>query len=494
MIFPRSITAGVVSILLCFLLVLPLGSLYGLRLLPGWFFLVYAFAILTVSFAWSSDWMFDRPGAWRWVRLVFWLTGMFGALLSGYAAHRVVSVPTLDPAREAQLFQPNSVSKVLIVDNAADLYREAANSISEMPGSISERPKVFASSIDARRAPKTKEAVVWLGENAKALELLRKAAKMPACQFTDLHQATVFTSRGEQLPALHPLGILLAHSVRQRQAQGDLDGAWSDLEVMFRIARQWSGNVTVWEAFHGHFIERQALVLAMAWAADPKQSVERLHAARDAWRKLPLQPDPAGPIRAEARIMRNTELLPRSELKGMALVMLAEPHNAPGLWNTNMVDLFTTPWELARASRAYRLLFASKIDEAKLDAWHAGRGQDAYNAWGGWSSLSTTAGKPKDIAPATLQEIYQSTPQLGVIIPPMDGYLREHDRNEVGRCALVQILALRAWQLRHDGRLPESLTDLVTSDEIDDLPSDPFTPNHLFWISPVFRSRAAFAR
>ena len=432
MIFPRSITAGVVSILLCFLLVLPLGSLYGVRLLPGWFFLVYAFAILTVSFAWSGDWMFDRPGAWRWVRLVLLLTGMFGALLSGYAAYRVVSVPTLDPSREAQIFQPNSVAIVLIADNAADLYREAASSMSEMPGSISESPRSWPIRLMRVARPRPKRRSSGWERTPRHLNCCEKPRKCPPASLPISTKRRCSHRGGNNCPPFtRSVSFSRSPSVSVRPRETSTEpGAIS--KSCFG-SRQWSGNVTVWEAFHGHFIERQALVLAMAWAAGPKQTVERLHAARDAWRKLPPQPDPAGPIRAEARIMRNTELLPRSELRALALAMIAEPHNAPGLWNTNMVDLLTTPWELARASRAYRLLFASKIDEAKLDAWHAGRGQDSYNAWGGWSSLSTTAGKSKDIAPATLQEIYQSTPQLGVILPPMDGYLREHDRNEVGR-------------------------------------------------------------
>jgi hypothetical protein len=52
--------------------------------------------------------------------------------------------------------------------------------------------------------------------------------------------------------------------------------------------------------------------------------------------------------------------------------------------------------------------------------------------------------------------------------------LDQNDRNETGRRALVQILALRAWALSHDGRLPDRLEQLVP-DELPALPVDPFS-------------------
>ncbi|MGA7497146.1 MAG: hypothetical protein WBX00_10500 [Isosphaeraceae bacterium] len=62
----------------------------------------------------------------------------------------------------------------------------------------------------------------------------------------------------------------------------------------------------------------------------------------------------------------------------------------------------------------------------------------------------------------------------------IDQYLDYRDHNKVERRALVQILALRVWQLRHDGRLPEKLQKLVTSGVLDELPADPYTPGHRF--------------
>ena len=45
--------------------------------------------------------------------------------------------------------------------------------------------------------------------------------------------------------------------------------------VMFRMARQWSGAVPVQMANSGLGLEREALSLAMLWAADSRQTAEQ---------------------------------------------------------------------------------------------------------------------------------------------------------------------------------------------------------------------------
>jgi hypothetical protein len=63
--------------------------------------------------------------------------------------------------------------------------------------------------------------------------------------------------------------------------------------------------------------------------------------------------------------------------------------------------------------------------------------------------------------------------------PALESFLEFWARNEVGRRALVQILALRSWQTKHGGRLPKRLTEIVPS-ELDRLPGDPYRKNSLF--------------
>ncbi len=189
---------------------------------------------------------------------------------------------------------------------------------------------------------------------------------MPACQFTPLDNLTVFSSSykyGGDLVLMNPITPLLALSVLDHQARGDLDDAWNDLVVMFRIARQWSGAVPVSKVFAGLGCERVALQRAMVLAADTRQTPERLRSALDAFRKFPPMPNAAEPIRAEAQIMRNTEKLPRAELVGKIFDLKTQGRDRPDMWMDKLwVDLVTTPWELARTRRAFRLLLASKIE------------------------------------------------------------------------------------------------------------------------------------
>ena len=99
----------------------------------------------------------------------------------------------------------------------------------------------------------------------------------------------------------------------------------------------------------------------------------------------------------------------------------------------------------------------------------------------GWSGLVLTTGSPGQfIDPAALNEIEQSSPLVKTFLPSVDGYLAFENDNEVERRACLLVLGLRQWQLRHDGRLPEKLQELVTSGVLVDLPDDPYRPGHPF--------------
>jgi hypothetical protein len=59
-------------------------------------------------------------------------------------------------------------------------------------------------------------------------------------------------------------------------------------------------------------------------------------------------------------------------------------------------------------------------------------------------------------------------------MPNTAGYIVAVDQNEVARRALVQILAIRIWQVRHNGHFPESLEALVPG-TLSSLPIDPYS-------------------
>ena len=126
MVIRRGITAGTVSLLVLILVLPPLFGLSAMEMMPSVFLLLVPLAFLAVSFAWSRDWMLNRPGARRWIKLAVLLAGCFGALFAAYVTVRVQGVPTLEPVREAQIFQFTTPTSAPAAENAADLYRQAA--------------------------------------------------------------------------------------------------------------------------------------------------------------------------------------------------------------------------------------------------------------------------------------------------------------------------------------------------------------------------------
>lgn len=261
--------------LVLLLALLPLAGLYALKMLPSLFWILVPLTFLLVSLGWSHEWLLDRTGIRRWVKLAFLIVGWFGALFAAYITTRVQGVPTLDPALEAHIF-PFTSPRIPAAENAAELYREAAKSLSPMPEGVFKR-------FTAWERPVAGDNEIWLLVNTRSLQLIRRAAMMPACQFTPLEQLTIFSP--DYFPSSGPHGtlslfLLLTRSVLDHEARGDLDSAWNDLLIMFRIARHWSGAAPIHHAFSGLYVERMALNQAMLWAADPKQTSERLRSAR----------------------------------------------------------------------------------------------------------------------------------------------------------------------------------------------------------------------
>ena len=181
-------------------------------------------------------------------------------------------------------------------------------------------------------------------------------------------------------------------------------------------------------------------------------------------------------MRAEARITRNTVDIPRSELIEKLLAMRSQPHQ-PGIANKLWVDVATTPWELARVRKVMSVLYASKIVEAQSPPWETIVRSTSYN---GWADLKyKTDSRMVYISAYDLEELLQSTPLARMSMPGLDQFISYWNRNEVGRRALVQILALRSWQVKHGGHLPEKLADLVPA-ELEELPDDPYKANNAF--------------
>jgi hypothetical protein len=449
------------------------GLLFGMQVLPVWVMPGIPLVIMAVSLAWSGDWLLDRPGAWRWVKLGLLLLAGFGVLFAGYAYDRAELVPVLDPVVEARLFAFTTPPERMAAGHEATaLYAEAMKNYK--PWWNEPRGPAARNVIDRGWEP-TKEDGNYLYVSAVA-DLLRKASTQPVVAIPELDRATIFSPLDPISRTPSEFRDFLTVSVRLHAARGDLPSAWRDLMVMFRMARQWSGAVPVQVAQASLILEREALSLAMLWAADSRQTADSLRQALDSYQKLPPMPSEAETIRTEARITRNTLDLPRAELTEKALAMRSEPHQA-SLMHKLWVDVATSPWELARARKVLTTFFAAKIVEAQRAPWETSAGFPSYN---GWSGLKyKTDSRQIFISTHELEELLESTPLARFSFPAFDHLIGYRNRNEVARHALLQILALRSWQVKRGGRLPEKLADLVPS-ELEQLPDDPYKPNSAF--------------
>ena len=78
-------------------------------------------------------------------------------------------------------------------------------------------------------------------------------------------------------------------------------------------------------------------------------------------------------------------------------------------------------------------------------------------------------------------ENFRAVPRFAARLLALEDYFeklslsrRDFPDARVERGALLQIMAIRIWQLKHDGRFPESLSALVPS-ELAELPTDPYS-------------------
>ena len=238
-----------------------------------------------------------------------------------------------------------------------------------------------------------------------------------------------------------------------------------DIMALFGMAHQLDGaGVTI----NTISVERIALGRALEWAVARGQTPERLHAALAAYRDLPKAPSAAEIVRAGANLVENALNLPASRLRDLAL-KLTNDYVKPRVLEAAGFDLATMPWEVVRARRVNRLISYAAIQDALREPWQRSRGRDP------------------EIEQA--ERTSRNAMMLILIRNPAE-YVSVADHNEVARRALVQVLALRAWQLKHGGEFPKSL-DALVPEELPNLPNDPYSGRPFGYLPPTDRRAVA---
>jgi hypothetical protein len=432
----RGITAFVLAMILSLALMFPLLSLVYLKLVPESGVLLVTAALLAISWAWRTDWMLDRPAPGRWLRL-----GLFAsialALLSGInIAYRVWSVPDVSPIAPPGAWNDASSIEPLPEDNAASLYEEAG-----------------------RQLIQNADSSEFLSRNRELLGLIRRAAARPDCRFERPSKQTLITSA--ITPPLVQLERLVSLQAHAELKEGDLAASWDDIVVLFRMARHFALGCGIEPARAAlNSVEREALYLAIDWALARRQTPERLHAALEEYRSLPKMPDPGEIVRGEANLVENTLDLPASTFRDWLMQSLLEreqPQGVGQLYAFASTNLIAAPWERGRARRLNRLYSALLLEIAAREPAERPEPSQQWRLHQG------------------LANALESTPRLMMnLFGKVDPYIDDDDHNRVGRRALELILALRSWQFKHNGQLPDDLGELVP-EELPTLPKDPYS-------------------
>jgi ABC-2 family transporter len=450
MVIPRGITAGLVALVVALALGVAQAALIQGGMMPVWGLVAMPVALLVVTWAWSGDWLLDRPAPGRYIRLGLILTGTFGVLLGGYAGLRAWSIPDPGPIAPPSTW---AAAPLPPDRNAADLYREAARKLGD--------PDLYLEFDRRVGASRSNNMIRNSSRKREGLDLIRQATARPYCRFYQLERLTLLSQL--DLPPMLGLARLVIDQARERMSHDDLAGAWDDIVVLLRMARHVSEGATMYEGPQALSIEMETLDLARDWTTAPGQTPERLRAAIAAYRDLPRLTPAAEVVRGDAILFERTIDLPTDDIKGLFLEIIVGPMNlAHGnipIWASLYIDLITTPWERERSRRVNRQFASTLIRNASLEPWQQQLG-------------------PR----LPIAHDLESTPLAKYLEANTGGCLAAEARNEVARRALVQVMAIRAWQLRHDGRLPDRLEELVP-DDLPSLPVDPYSGRPFGYLS-----------
>jgi hypothetical protein len=487
----RGITAAAVAFLLALLLVPPQIVLLEYDFVPRWTGALIPLILLGVSWAWSGEWMLDRPEPSRWVKLGMLLAVPFALLVAGFIAYRGWSLPDI-----GRPFPRSEVALAPIPpdENAAEVYQRAM----EAPGfsTTVTRSREFGEDLERVLKegwdPKASSLVGWWEKNQETIATIRRAAAMPRAQFQRVERMTYETTFP---PVLQSVGMpslarLMALDARERLARGDVAGACDDIRVILRMAEQvGQGPVPFIQALIASNIHSQAMNLAMDWVEDPHQTADLLRKARE---ELPPLPKPSMVLKAESTILDQTLRPPADDLRTVLHDVGGNRAKAGPLERSVYFLLLAPPWERQRAIRLNRLLTADLLQyiDREPSQRRALALSNRYVA--PVIDLDWPPNRPVwRLSASALERAQAGTPLLHFLWPNFGALTDTINRQEVLRRAFVLRSALRSWQLKHGGKLPESLGELVPS-ELPRLPLDPYSGESFRYIRSGERNLVPF--
>ena len=281
--------------------------------------------------------------------------------------------------------------------------------------------------------------------------------------------------------------ILLELDASERRSRGDLTGAWDDILAQYRIAIQYArGADSLVQAESAYRLAARNVPQVLAWARDPRLTWEQIQVARSALADL-TWPDLDEAIRGQSRLLEQELDRPTEEWVNY----WAQPATAGGpdrvLERIYAAWVLVPSWERERTRRLLRIVTAITVHDDTNYPQSRARLRDRRSF-----ALAELANAPSQaqIARFWPQEgtLYRKTPMadrvLNELVPTSFGATRELAE----RRALGLLLAIRNWQLTHNGNAPPSL-DVLIDPRIEQLPVDPYSlQGATFTYFPIYGS------
>jgi hypothetical protein len=464
----RGITAWVLAMVAALSATIVPGALATSNMLPLWGVAVVPPTFLLISRLSSADWLFDRPALGRWIRLMSLLSVAVISLFGGYVAIRAWGVANSPPIPAPWAWASLTSDSIPPDRDAAPIYREANRLLG-----VYRKNDQFgidpATGIEYRKAPEYELT------RRQILSDLHQAAQRPECRFLDPSKLSVNSSL--ELPEMRALSDLVANEFQTRLDRGDLPGAWDEVEVIFAMAHHLSQLAIGVPALEALRIEQLGLERAQQWALDAHQTPERLRAAINRYPNLPKVVSNEEVVNGEAQWTERTiDRIDEHEIAQLKTSGNSE-YGYPSTITILQARLISPPWERERARRINRQISAALIQLSLLEPFSRPKQESS-------SSVLNMMYNPRSI--------FTSSPLLRLFLPWTMSYLNSEDYNLVHRRALIQIMAIREWQLTHNGQFPNKLEDLVPS-LLPKLPLDPYSGKPFMYVLRMSNSRMLYS-
>ena len=465
MILRRRISAVMISSMAGLALLIPQAALFGAGKVSTASLAISPLILLGISWFWAGDWLAGR-GWRRWSKLAALTLVPYGSLGVAYAAGRAWGVRDIGP--QFGVLDRNG--------GPADLGARYAVELGQYQDSRSRVPELNPATPTADDGPGTSLAEFRRTSEQIALRL-RLIAAEPGMVAAVTAPATIFDESASP-PAVEPLtifGALLTRVAQERGDRGDPAGAWQEILALLRMSRQFAAgarSVREYEAATQRSLT--GVQLAADWARRPGVTLDLIRAARADLATV-AEPVPLTQVlRWESWRVENS--LDQPTERWADLLAPAAATDAPQPISRIVSSWADAPaWERERARRIMRQVAAIALRNAQgtslVESFRLDGDPGLVLTRSQFQSGASLAGTTADLGPRAVLV----TRLIGPFFQPKYMY----DREVANQRLLATFLALRAWQLTHDGFAPTALDQLVPG-ELAELPADPFTAGGIF--------------